>query len=101
MKFGLLLLATVLQVASANENTEDRYRLPPSKVYIEPCQHKALLLHPGRIENQKFLHWQQTFWVRHQIQADDGSEWLVLCDLGNGKIVRQQRLIDGTLGEFN
>ena len=32
---GLLILATLLQVASADANDTDRYTLPPSKVYIE------------------------------------------------------------------
>jgi hypothetical protein len=95
MKIGLLMLAAIFQVASGNENSADHYRLPPSKVYIEPCQRKALLLQTGLVENQKFFYHQQTFWIRHQIQAYDGSQWLVLCDLSNGKIVRQQKLIDG------
>jgi hypothetical protein len=96
MKFGygLLILATFMPVASADVYDTDRYTLPPSKVYIEPCQRESLLLHPGVIDEQRILHRQGDFWVRLDIQARDGSEWLVLCDLATGKIICDQKLVD-------
>jgi hypothetical protein len=96
MKFerGLLILATFLQIASADADDTDRYTLPPSKVYIEPCQREALLLHPGVIEKQQMLHRHGDFWMQYEIQASDGAEWIVLCDLANGRIIREQKLID-------
>jgi hypothetical protein len=94
---GLLILATFLQVAGADANDTDSYALPPSKVYIEPCRREALLLHPGVIEKQQMLHRQGDFLVQYEIQARDGSEWHVLCDLANGRIIREQKLIDDAL----
>jgi hypothetical protein len=96
MKFGygLLILATFMPVASADVYDTDRYTLPPSKVYIEPCQRQALLLHPGVIDEQRMLHQHGDFWVEYQIQARDGSEWIVLCDLATGKVMREQKLVD-------
>jgi len=35
--------------------------------------------------------------VRYEIEARDGSEWIVLCDLATGKIIREQKLIDDAL----
>ncbi|MDI1279329.1 hypothetical protein [Methylobacter sp.] len=78
----------------ANENTTNRYTLPPNKVYIEPCQREGLLRHPGVIEKQQILHRHGDFWVRLEIQARGGSEWFALCDLKTGKIIREQKLID-------
>jgi len=49
---GLLILATFMPVASADANDTGRYPLLPSKVYIQPCQRKALLLHPGVLDEQ-------------------------------------------------
>ena len=93
---GLLILAALLQVASADANDTD-YRLPPNKEYIKPCQREALRLHPGVIDEQRMLHSHGDFWVRLDVQAYDGSEWLVLCDLATGKIIREQKLIDDAL----
>jgi hypothetical protein len=93
---SLLILATFLQVASADAN-DTGYRLPPNKEHIKPCQGEALRLHPGGIDEQRMLHSQGDFWVRLDIQAYDGSEWLVLCDLATGKIIREQKLIDDAL----
>jgi hypothetical protein len=90
--FGLLILAIFLPIAGANENDADRYTLPPSKVYIEPCQREALLLHPGMIEKQRMQHRHGDFWMEYEIQARDGAEWIVLCDLANGSIIREQKL---------
>lgn len=99
MKFsyGVLILAASMQVAGADANMTDRYRLPPSKIYIESCGREALLLHPGVIEKQQILHRHGNFSVRHEIAAHDGSEWLVLCDLATGSISREQKLIDDRL----
>jgi len=91
---GLLILATCLQVASADANDTDRYTLPPSKVYIQPCQRKALLMHPGVIDEQRMIHRHGDFWMEYEIQAGDGTEWLVLCDLATGNIIREQKLVD-------
>lgn len=94
LRHSLLIMATFLQVASADADDTDRYALPPSKVYIEPCKKEALILHPGVIDEQRMLHRHRDFWVEYEIQVRDGSEWLVLCDLTTGKIIREQRLID-------
>jgi hypothetical protein len=34
--------------------------------------------------------------VEYQIQTGDGNgaEWIVLCDLKTGKVIREQKLID-------
>ena len=91
---GLLILATFMPVASADANDTGRYPLLPSKVYIQPCQRKALLLHPGALDEQRMLHRHGDFWMEYEIQARDGSEWLVLCDLVTGRFIREQKLID-------
>ncbi|TAN66486.1 MAG: hypothetical protein EPN17_13755 [Methylobacter sp.] len=72
---------------SANVNITNRYALPPSKVNIEPCQREALRLHPGVIEKQRILHRHGNFLVRFQVQADDGFDWFMLCDLATRKII--------------
>jgi len=96
MKFGLglLILAIFLKVASATENDNDLFTLPPSKVYIEACAKQALMLHPGVIEQARMQHQQGYFWVRYEIQSSDGSDWIVLCDMATGKIVREHKLVD-------
>ncbi len=91
---SLLILATFLQVASSDADDADRYALPLSKVYIEPCKKEALILHPGVIEKQQMLHRYGNYWVEYGIQAHDGSEWFVLCDLSTGKINSEQKLVD-------
>ena len=93
----LNLALDTIQVARADANDTNRYTLPPSKVYIEPCQRQSLLLHPGVIDEQRMLHQHGDFWVENQIHARDGSEWLVLCDLATGKIIREQKLVDEAL----
>ena len=90
-----LALGTV-PVTSAEAN-DTRYTLPPSKVYIEPCQRQVLLLHPGVIDEQRMLHRHGDFWMEYDIQAHDGSEWLVLCDLATGKIIRERKRVDEAL----
>jgi len=39
-------------------------------------------------------HQQGYFWVRYEIQSSDGSNWIVLCDLVIGRIVREHKLVD-------
>jgi len=68
--------------------------LPPDKTYIEPCRQEALQQHPGTIEKQRVFHQREDFSVRYEVEAHDGSEWLVLCDLANGSIIREQKLVD-------
>lgn len=91
---SLLILATYMSVASADTNDDDRYTLPPSKVYIQTCQRKALLLHSGVIDEQRILHRHGDFWVEYEIKTGDGAEWLVLCDLATESIIREQKLVD-------
>ncbi len=88
-----ILSAADDKAGSANS----RYTLPPSKKFIESCRTKAQLLHSGSVEKQQILKRHGDFWLRYEIQARDGSEWLVLCDLANGEIVNQQELIDSAL----
>ena len=57
---GLLILAALLPVASADANDTES-TLPPNKEYIKPCQEEALLLHPGVIEEQRILHRMEIF----------------------------------------
>jgi len=87
----------LLQPVEANQKIADRFLLPPSKVYIEPCERKALLLHPGVIEKRRMLRMlnqQGDYWMEYEIQAVDGPEWLITCDLATGKIIRQQKLVE-------
>lgn len=74
----------------------DRYALPPNKVHIESCRRAGLLRHPGVIEKQQILHRYGDFWVRIEIQAEQGTEWLTLCSLATGKIILEQKLLDVT-----
>jgi hypothetical protein len=69
--------------------------LPPNKEFIKLCQKEALLLHPGVIEKEQMQNRHGDFWVEYQIQEHngEGTEWLVLCDLKTGKVIRQQKLI--------
>jgi hypothetical protein len=85
---SLIVLTAFSNIAySADANSTDRYALPPSKVNIEPCQREALRLHPGVIEKQRMLRRHGEFLIRYEIQASDGLEWFMLCDLGTGKII--------------
>ncbi|MGZ5529536.1 MAG: hypothetical protein ACXWJB_12740 [Limisphaerales bacterium] len=80
-------LVAYREVVGSDANITGRYALPPSKVYIEPCQREALRMHPGVIEKQRMLHRRGDFLVRFQIQAQDGLDWFMLCDLATGKII--------------
>jgi len=97
MKVGLgLLLASSIPSAGGNANISDPYQLPPSMVYIEACQQEALHLHPGVIDKQRVINRHGDFWVRYEILMRSGVEWSVICDLANGKIIREQNLVDGS-----
>ncbi|MGZ4976108.1 MAG: hypothetical protein ACXV8O_03050 [Methylobacter sp.] len=89
---------TLSKVAAYNDvvgsDVNDRYTLPPSKVHIESCRREGQLRHPGMIERQQILHRYGDFWLRFEIQERGGSEWLELCSLETGKIIREQKLID-------
>jgi len=89
----LNLALSAIPVTSADANVTD-FMLPSSKVHIELCQKEALLLHPGEIEKERMMHQHEDFWVEYQIQGSNGTEWLVLCDLKTGKVIREQKLID-------
>ncbi len=82
-----------LPVTSSDASDTD-YTIPPDKEFIELCQKEALLLHPGEIEKERMLHQHGDFSVEYEIQAGDGAEWVVLCDLKTGKVIREQKLID-------
>lgn len=96
MKFvyALLILATCPQVVDADTQMTGRYALPLSKVNIEHCRREALLLHSGVIEKQRIVHRHEDFWVRFEIRTSEGAEWLALCDLASGSIIREQKLVD-------
>ncbi|POZ52216.1 hypothetical protein [Methylovulum psychrotolerans] len=93
--YGWCLLAVAVQMAHAG-NIET-YNLPASKVYQGYCRQEALRLHPGVIAQQRLLHSNGEFLLRNGIQAGDGSEWFVVCDLANGNIIREQKLADGKI----
>jgi hypothetical protein len=69
------------------------YQLPPSKLQIEACEHEALLLHGGEVEQERVFRQKDHFEVRYELQANDGSEWAVLCDLTTGKVISEQKLL--------
>ena len=99
MVFGrcLLILTIFLLIAtSLSANDNDPYALPPTKAFVETCNREALILHPGAIDKERILHRHGNNWVEYEIQASDGSEWLVVCDLSTGKVSREQKLVDGT-----
>ncbi len=79
--------ANYKEVVGADANITERYALPPSKVNIELCQQQAIRLHPGIIEKQRMLHRHGDFLMRYEIQAGDGLEWFMLCDLATGKVI--------------
>jgi potassium-transporting ATPase KdpC subunit len=76
------------QTITADVNDPD-FTLPPSKVNTELCQKQALFLHPGEIEKERMLDRHREFLVKFRIQAPDGKEWQVLCDLKSGKLIRE------------
>ena|SRR5665647_2196319 len=92
----LLGLSIYTEVAGVDANITDRYALPPSKVFLEPCRREVLSLHPGVLEKQRILHRHGGFWMRYEIQEREGSEWFMLCDLATGKIIQEQKLVDDT-----
>lgn len=91
----LLMLVGSLTTASAGAADGERYTLPHSKAYLELCEHAAMSLHPGIIEIQREQHSDGNFWVHYQIMMPDSSEWVVVCDLANGKIIRDEKELSG------
>jgi len=91
----LNLALDTIQIEAISADADDtEYTLPPSKKFIVLCQKEALLLHPGVIEKEQIQNGHGDFWVEYQIQThDEGKEWLVLCDLKTGQILREQKLI--------
>lgn len=85
LKLNIALDANQTITAAAND---PEFTLPPSKVNTELCQKQALLLHPGEIEKERMLDRHRDFLVKYRIQAPDGKEWQVLCDLKTGKLIR-------------
>jgi hypothetical protein len=86
---GLLILTLVSQYVFADNS----YQLPPSKLQMQTCQRQALLLHGGEVEQERVFRQQDHFEVRYELQANDGSEWAVLCDLATGKVISEQKLL--------
>jgi len=86
---GLLILALFSQYVFA----DNPYQLPPSKLQMEACERESLALHSGTVEQERIFNKQEHFEVRHEIQANDGTEWAVLCDLATGKIIGEQKLL--------
>jgi hypothetical protein len=86
---GLLILAFVSQCVFA----DNPYQLPPSKLQMETCERGSLALHSGTVEQERVFNKQDHFEVRYEIQAKDGSEWAVLCNLTTGKIIGEQKLL--------
>lgn len=82
------------QATGTDSGTADRYALPPNKVHIESCRQAGLVRHPGVIEKQRIVHRHGDFWVRIEIQADQGTEWFTLCSLETGNIILEQKLLD-------
>lgn len=94
IRYSLLIFATFSQLILADEKINNPYNLPPSKLQMALCERQALSLHAGAIMQERVFHQQDGSWIRYDIQANDHSEWSVLCDLTTGKIIREQRRID-------
>lgn len=93
---SLLILVFLWKATSASALDNGRYTLPPSKVYISSCARDALILHPGNIEIQRLLHLDGSFQMLYQISMREGSEWIVLCDLADGKIIRDEQAVSNS-----
>lgn len=86
---SLFILALFSQFVLADTS----YDLPRSKQQLAICAREALALHKGDIEQERIFHHQNHDEVRYEIQAIDGSEWSVLCDLQTGKVIGEQKLL--------
>ncbi len=97
-RVNVLLLNLALDdfKVATDDATNEGFTLPPSKAYAERCHQAALALHPGEILKQKELHRGRDYWVEYEIQMQDYTKWLVLCDLTSGQVMRDQKL-DETL----
>lgn len=89
LKFSGLIIAIVSQYTLADNS----YQLPSSKLQMETCEREALVLHAGEVNQERVFNKQEYFNVRYEIQANDGTEWAVLCDLATGKIIGEQKLL--------
>jgi hypothetical protein len=47
----------------------------------------------GEVEQERVFRQKDHFEVRYELQANDGSEWAVLCDLTTGKVISEQKLL--------
>lgn len=96
MKFKVFLLMCLMQAAYAQTGQIGRnYTLPASKVYLAACQNETQRRHFGDIVGIRLLYGQNLS-MRYELDNHEGGEWLVLCDLATGKIIREQKmLVDG------
>jgi hypothetical protein len=90
----LMIFVSLLAITRGYANDSDQFLLPPSKINIESCHNEILLRHPGTIEKERILNRHNNHWLQYEIQAFDGSEWVVLCDLRNKNIINEQKLFD-------
>jgi hypothetical protein len=88
------LLISALRACTVTHKDTDRYALPITKTYLEPCARASLTLHPRIIQGQRILHRNGVLLVRYVIASNEGAEWIILCDGSTGKIVGEQRLLD-------
>ncbi|MBL1264372.1 hypothetical protein [Candidatus Methylomicrobium oryzae] len=94
----LLMLLGFLAITCVRAAGNERYVLPYSKAYLESCNYAALALHPGVIEVQREQHSDGNFRVHYQIMMPDSAEWIVVCDLADGKIIRNEQELSGDSG---
>ncbi len=93
-KFGLLLLTLCWQAAGANDNKSHHFPPPPSRAQIEACYRMAQVKHPGMIEYQRVLGRHGGYWIQYKIHILGGSMWSIVCDLANGGIIRDERVVE-------
>ncbi|MDD5754213.1 MAG: hypothetical protein PHN45_05610 [Methylococcales bacterium] len=92
MKFRYYCLMFVVWLcmsqAQATTYNSNPYTLLPTKAYLDSCQKKALQLHQGNIEKEQVLHRDAHFIMQYEIQFNDGTQWIVQCDLETGQIIQ-------------
>lgn len=89
----ILILLLFVGAVTAEETTHyENYALPRSKSNLETCKRLVLNAHVGRIERQIFQQRHGREYSLYGIQADDGSEWNIICDSVAGKIINEQKL---------
>ncbi len=80
-------------VTNADINNE-RFSLPTNKTHLEACREKALFRHHGKIDRVEFIKGKQHDSVmRYEISVKHTPTWLEVCDLANGNIVGEQKLL--------